>query len=358
MILPLTDFSVSFLLSGANIWLINLWPSNCGPALQIYHFAFGVGAFIAPFITEPFLSATNASTPLAGNTSLQNDADFQGGIAAILLSSEVTAFDALNNTNFTLLKPSRLQYAFGIVSGFNALVAVLMFLVYLVDQSDSKPPAPSAGGDKGCPENGGWFPVTLLLLLGVYVMVYLGLECSYGQMLPTFAVKSTLLLSKSQAAYLASLFFLTFTVARVASAFWAMVASPFSILLTCQCCLLVTFLALVVFGSSSPTVLWCLTGVAGVSLAAVFATAVSWSVKYLVMTNRMMSVITVAASFGTMIPPVVVGLFIEDYPMVLMYVCFGATVIMTLLFMAMHFLTRGKAEKVPSEQPVQNNSDS
>lgn len=343
--------------TGANIWLINLWPSNCGPALQIYHFAFGVGAFIAPFITEPFLSTTNASALFSANTTLQNSTNFQGGIDAILLNSDGTVFDVLNDTNATSFEPSQLRYAFGIVSGFNALVALLMFLVFLVDKSDSKPPVPSTGGDAGCRGNGGWFPTALLLLLGAYILVYLGLECSYGQMLPTFAVQSTLHLNKSQAAYLTSLFFLTFTVARVASAFWAMVATPFSILLTCQCCLLATFGALVFFGSSSSMVLWCLTGAAGVSLAAVFATAVSWSVKYLVMTNQMMSVITVAASFGTMISPVVVGLFIEKDAMVLMYVCFVATVIMALLFVAMHLLTRGKAERVPSEKPVQNNLD-
>nr|XP_037275094.1 sodium-dependent glucose transporter 1-like isoform X2 [Rhipicephalus microplus]XP_037287950.1 sodium-dependent glucose transporter 1-like [Rhipicephalus microplus] len=306
----LAGFSMGALDTGANVWLINLWPSGCGPVLQVYHLAFGVGAFIAPFVAEPFLSC---------NTSVTANTTRHGGL---LIGAD------------TLSREPQLPFAFGIVSGFIALVATSMFVVYLVDRSDCKP----SGGEQSSQ------PVNLVLvgLLGCYIMAYLGLECSYGQMLATFAVESDLRMTKSEAAYLTSLYFLTFTVARIGSVLWSMLARPSCILITCQLLTAVIFTLLVVFGDSSATWLWTLSGLAGVSLAAIFAAAVSYTVQFVVMTNRLMSMVTVAASLGTMVPPLFVGLFIEKDPMMFTYVCLATALIMSAFCFAMYLVTRGR----------------
>lgn len=296
--------------TGANVWLINLWPSGCGPVLQVYHVAFGVGAFVAPFVAEPFLSSN------------------------ISLAANDTLSDGLGGE--TLLRETQLSFAFGIVSGFIGLVAASMFVVYLVDRSDCKPP----GDERSSQAVSDRF--ALVALLGCYVMVYLGLECSYGQMLATFAVESDLQMTKSEAAYLTSLYFLTFTVARIGSVLWSMLAGPSCILITCQVLTAVTFTLLTVFGASSATWLWTLSGFAGVSLAAIFAAAVSYAVQFVVMTNRLMSMVTVAASLGTMVPPLLVGLFIERDPVIFTYVCLAAALTMSALYFAMYLVTRGK----------------
>lgn len=181
-----------------------------------------------------------------------------------------------------------------------------------------------------------------MLLTGLYVMTGGVLECAYGQMLPTFAVHSELKMTKYQAAYLTSCFFCTFTIARIGSAFWSILASPSCILLTCQVLLVGTFTLLVFFGSSSAAWLWTLSGFAGVSLAAAYGGGVSYAVQFLVMTSKMMSVVTVGASLSTMAPPVLVAPFIEKDPLVIAYVCLAAAIIMSALYFAMHLLTRGK----------------
>ncbi|XP_077548459.1 uncharacterized protein LOC144161717 [Haemaphysalis longicornis] len=346
----LSGFAMGALDTGANIWLINLWPSNCGPALQVYHFAFGVGAFVAPFITEPFLSL-NVSAAANATATSANITNPWGHISGMILGEAHNAdtADMLEDRSDdgAFYKAPQLGYAFGIVAAFNALVAVSMVVAYIVDRSDIKPPVPCEEAANGDGDKERCFSRTLMVLLALYIMVYLGLECSYGQMLPTFAVRSDLQMTKSEAAYLTSLFFLTFTIARIVSAFWSLLSSPSCILLTCQVLLVVTFALLVFFGSSSATWLWALSGVAGIVLAPVFAAAVSFAVQFLVMSNKMMSVVTVAASLGTMVPPVLVGLFIQDDPMVLTYVCSAAALMMTVLFFAMRFVTRGKALVTP-----------
>ncbi|KAH7936454.1 hypothetical protein HPB52_023439 [Rhipicephalus sanguineus] len=269
-----------------------------------------VGAFVAPFVAEPFLSSN------------------------ISLAANDTLSDGLGGE--TLLRETQLSFAFGIVSGFIGLVAASMFVVYLVDRSDCKPP----GDERSSQAVSDRF--ALVALLGCYVMVYLGLECSYGQMLATFAVESDLQMTKSEAAYLTSLYFLTFTVARIGSVLWSMLAGPSCILITCQVLTAVTFTLLTVFGASSATWLWTLSGFAGVSLAAIFAAAVSYAVQFVVMTNRLMSMVTVAASLGTMVPPLLVGLFIERDPVIFTYVCLAAALTMSALYFAMYLVTRGK----------------
>ncbi|XP_077498861.1 sodium-dependent glucose transporter 1B-like isoform X3 [Amblyomma americanum] len=328
----LAGLAMGALDTGANVWLINLWPTGCGPALQAYHLAFGIGAFIAPFVTEPFLSV-NVSAAANVTATSANITSPWAQISGMVLGEEL-------EVAISEMREPRLSWAFGIVSGFIFLVAILMFIVYLLDRSDYKPsPAPS-NQSQNCRVNR--FAYTLLALLGCYIMVYLGLECSFGQMLPTFAVESDLQMTKSEAAYLTSLFFLTFTVARIGSIFWSAVASPSCILLTCQVLLVITFALLPIFGASSATWLWALSGVAGVGLAAVFAAAVSYAVQFLVITNTMMSVVTVSASLGTMVPPVLVGMFIEQDAMVLAYVCIAAALLMNVLFLAMHLCARGR----------------
>jgi len=45
-----------------NVFCLRLWPDS-PPAMQALHFFFGLGAFTAPLLAEPFLSTINAETP-------------------------------------------------------------------------------------------------------------------------------------------------------------------------------------------------------------------------------------------------------------------------------------------------------
>ncbi|XP_023240015.1 uncharacterized protein LOC111638531 [Centruroides sculpturatus] len=43
-------------LTGGNVWCLDLWGKKSAPFMQTMHFCFGLGAFIAPLVAEPFLS--------------------------------------------------------------------------------------------------------------------------------------------------------------------------------------------------------------------------------------------------------------------------------------------------------------
>ncbi|XP_064600627.1 sodium-dependent glucose transporter 1-like [Liolophura sinensis] len=61
--------SMGFLDTGGNIYCIQIWGKNSGPYMQTLHFCFGVGAFIAPLLAKPFLSAVAVDSSLNATSS-------------------------------------------------------------------------------------------------------------------------------------------------------------------------------------------------------------------------------------------------------------------------------------------------
>ncbi|XP_074660196.1 sodium-dependent glucose transporter 1-like [Tubulanus polymorphus] len=74
----IVGFTMGFLDTGGNVLCIGLWGRSSAPFLQALHFAFGMGAFVAPLIAEPFLSSTN-STALVNFTDASADKLHQTG---------------------------------------------------------------------------------------------------------------------------------------------------------------------------------------------------------------------------------------------------------------------------------------
>ena len=53
---------MNFIYSGGNVLCLDIWGRSSGPYMQGLHFAFGVGAFVAPWVAEPFLSQSRNIT--------------------------------------------------------------------------------------------------------------------------------------------------------------------------------------------------------------------------------------------------------------------------------------------------------
>ena len=61
-----------FSFPGGNVFCIRIWGHQSGPYLQAMHFTFGIGAFIAPLLTKPFLAPIllNDTTPIISHSHL------------------------------------------------------------------------------------------------------------------------------------------------------------------------------------------------------------------------------------------------------------------------------------------------
>lgn len=295
------------LIAGANIWIINLWGKKNGPMLQIYHFAFGLGGLLSPIVAEPFLSVYRGAAELAE------------------IAEDVTD-SPLNAT--AVFRKSRIEIPYGMIAFIHFALFVSMLVLYKIDPRDSKPPPEVLKDDVTASKPKRY---TLLMCLSFYLMVYVALESSLGQMLATFAVKSKLQFSKSHASYLSSLFWTTFTISRVVSAFWAMKSTPKHMMFTEHAMTIVALGTFLYFGETNSTMVWVCAAMVGIGAAGMFATAITWVVEFMPLTNRMMSISTVFSGSGGAAPPFIVGRFIDENPMALIYACCGLATILTLI---------------------------
>lgn len=301
--------------TGANVWIIQLWPENSSPALQVFHLAFGVGCLVAPLMAEPFLSA-------AGHT---------------LTNLTTTNLGEYTASNGTALDESRIYYAFGIASAFHLVLVVAMVALYLIDNADVKQEV--AGCRKESSEEVR-FSRILLALLSAYVCVYVALECTTSQMLTAFAVKSELHLSKSVASRVAAVYFFCFASSRLAAALVTVRMSPFRMLVLSHVVLVVA--AAVLWGATNGAVLWACSALMGIGQAPVYAAVVAWTVAYINISNKMMSIVIITAGIGALSPPLLVGQFLDRSPNLFLYVCFVAVLLCVAFFVGIYFYIRKK----------------
>ncbi|CAN7998180.1 unnamed protein product [Ixodes hexagonus] len=321
--------------TGANVWIIKLWPRNSSPALQVFHLSFGIGCLVAPLIAEPFLSTIPTDDePVPDNSLVFNESSYFYNQANLTDQSNQT----LNSTHLE----SSVYYAFGIASAFHLLPMISMIVLYCIDDSDFKPPKKSleVAMDKEEVAEDVRFNRILLALLAAYVCVYVALECSCGQMITAYAVKCDLHLAKPTASRIAAVYFLSFAVSRVIAAVIAIRVTSFQLLVGSHVILAVTAVLLLSWGNSSEAVLWAGSALLGLGQGPIYGAAVAWAVSYMNMSNGMMSLIIVSSGVGAMAPSLLVGQFLEYNPSVFLYVCFVTVVLCIVVFLAMFLFVR------------------
>lgn len=256
--------------------------------LQIYHFAFGIGGLLSPIVAEPFLSLHHRGTgdAISHSHSVRSINIFDEMAEPIFNSTRPVA---------AILRPSRIEIPYGIIACVHFLLFISMFVFYWIDSSDTKPPA--AVQNEGV-SAGKCKRYTLLMCLSFYLMIYVALESCLGQMLSAFAVKSKLQFTKSQASYLSSLFWTTFTMSRVFSAFWALKSTPRCMMFTEHTMSLFAFGMFLWFGESNKAMVWVCAAMVGIGAAGMYATVITWTVsKKLLLTYNGLS--TSVVSYGS-----------------------------------------------------------
>ncbi|XP_037522520.1 sodium-dependent glucose transporter 1-like [Rhipicephalus sanguineus] len=313
--------------TGANVWIMKMWPQNSSPALQAFHLAFGVGCLLAPLIAEPFLSTPNNSTanstlPSANVT--YNETDVEPMIP-LEIGNETAADDEQHH--------SKVHYAFGIASGFQLLLVTSMIALYFIDSASFKTGRTNSAleGDHESPARRRFSRVALAML-SAYVCVYVAIEVTTSQMLPAFAVKCDLHFSRSLASQLAAVYFACFAASRLAAALVTIKVSAFHVLVVSHVFLVGTATVLLGWGSSNAVALWSASALAGISQGPLNAAMTAWVAAHINISNKMMSIVVVTGGLGSLSPPLLVGQFMDANPNVFSYVCFGAVMLAVAIF--------------------------
>ncbi|XP_077489450.1 sodium-dependent glucose transporter 1-like isoform X3 [Amblyomma americanum] len=364
VIMFLAGLSIRAFSTGANVWILKIWPKNSSPALQVFHLAFGIGCLAAPVIARPFLS-TQATTASINATVKMLNTTWNGTNYLPVQPPEyvnATVFDDARTD-------STIYYAFGIASAFQFVIVLSMATLYFIDNTSFNMRRTNAtnGVPKTLEESGEYirFARILLALQSAFICVYVALEGTMSHMLTAFAVKCDLHFSKPLASRLVAVYFGSFAFSRLAAALVTVKLSAFSVLVVSQTLLVTTAAVLLAWGSSSTTALWACTALAGIAEGPQTAAVTTWVGKHINISNKMMSIAVVAGVLGSLLPPLLVGRFLDSRPNVFLYVFFTAVVLSLIFFISMCLYVRRKpllhetkhlVTNASSDNPGQTNS--
>ncbi|XP_037571433.1 sodium-dependent glucose transporter 1C [Dermacentor silvarum] len=352
----LCGLSVAALCTGANVWIIRMWTENSSPALQLFHFAFGIGGFVGPFIARPFLSNSDGGNATTSNTT-DNVYLTQNNIAypPVNLVELGNSFAAQNGTG-----ESRVYCAFGIAGALLFIPTVSMIVLYIIDNVDFKPSTPEGDSSAGAeePRNTVWFTRIVLAIMCLYIGTYVAFESTTSQMMASFAVKSKLHFSKSLASRVESVYFLSYAAGRLTACLVTIKVPPFWVLVSAHVILLPTAVTLALLGSNSSTVLWLSSALFGFGQGPIFASLVSWTAGLININNKMMALAAVTQSIGSMTAPVIVGQFLDNDPNVFLYVCLMTVALCVVSFATMYLYVRRARHRSDDKELLINEADS
>ena len=242
--------------AGANTLLMWTHEKKAGPYINGLHFAFGLGAFLAP-----------------------------------------TVFAQVLNFGFTY------EYSYWALAGL--ALPISLFLLFL----PGSPSQPEQHENKTEARGNLIKAIPAIVTAMLFLFFYVGSELTYGNWIYTYAITLNLA-DATQAAYLTSGFWLSFTIGRAFSIPIAARFNPKQILTTAFVGGLGT-LAFAVILPPSITLLWVTTLAIGFFFAPIWATGYNLAGQSIKLTATISSIIILGDSFGGVVLPWVTGQAIE-----------------------------------------------
>jgi MFS transporter, FHS family, Na+ dependent glucose transporter 1 len=270
---------------GGNTMLVWVHHPKTGPYMNGLHFFFGVGAFLAPVM-----------------------------IAQLVLMTG------------------------GITWAYWALAMILVPLAFFVLRLPS--PTIQRVEDASAARQVNYLLVTLLAL---FFFLNVGAEVSFGGWIYTYSVRLGLA-GETQAAYLTSLFWGTFTAGRLLGIPIAARVRPRWILLG-DLLGIILGLLIILFAPNPAVSIWIGTTLVGFSIASVFPTLISFAEHRMALSGKITSYFFVGASLGGMTIPWIIGQLFESIGPRFTMITLLVDVLLTLGIYVILIVYAGRMEK-------------
>lgn len=305
-----------------------MWGAVASAPIHALHFGFGIGAFIAPLLARPFIGDNNTSNSTDDDTQ-DSPIEIPYSISAVLCIAWFTIFLVFYIHTRLSKKSSEVQTEkLQIGSTWKKMLS----------------PGSCTDGDTK-------FGVLFFVLLFFFYMSIVGGERAYGKFIYSYATDGELKLSSDDASVLNSLFWICFTCGRGVSIVAAKFIHPKLLLGVELVFNVVSCVVLAVWGGSVAEVLWVFTGVLGFFLSPVFAAGMAFANQYITMTGSAVALVFVGSSAGGMVYQYVTGYLFENHgPHSLMYVMVGYAFSLSVVYVLMVVLVRGREEATTSER--------
>ena len=245
-----------------------------------------------------------------------------------------TAEDIFNNVIGLVKTISKIQFVYAII-GTVVFVSSVIFLIFYCR---NKKRLTFAKGDdyyEGVKGNTGCFKVSVLFMLFLFFICYVGLEVAFGGFVTYFSVGFNHW-PKEQGAIVTAIFWGAVAVGRGFSIFISRCCRP-TVMLSADLCLMVfAGLVLSIGTYFLKKLLWLGTLILGLGMSSVLPGIISWTETYFPTTGKSTAVFVMGSTLGEMFLPIMTSyLFTIQDEMVLMRLTLALGAILLVLFIVM-----------------------
>ena len=215
--------------TGGNVLLLRIWEGrDSGPYMHAIHFTFGIGAFLAPLISRPFLVNAEEGQHLNGSVGALEH--WSVGAANLTQNEEVEGSVWTVKTLYPM------------VSAYPLLLSMVFVAFHVKDSKTAKKGAKKEDKE-GENQLSKGFTIAIVATVSVLFFLYVGMEVAFGTFVSVFAVQSRLQFTRQQVdvdswsslhafhcqkqgSDVTAVFWGTFAATRGLAIFAAIVASP------------------------------------------------------------------------------------------------------------------------------------
>ncbi|XP_054163362.1 sodium-dependent glucose transporter 1-like, partial [Oppia nitens] len=299
-----------------NVWVIEMWKDRSGPLLQLALFAFGIGSVVGPLIDKPFI---------IGDVNSDDD------------DTKIETID----------RSSSLDIPFAIIGSIQLLGAILMLIMYLIKKYE-KPDEYSEGSecqinvnetkDTRIKIDSSNSPLKRIIALSALCFAsFTVIENCFFQFSPTYNQYIPLHLCAPKAAFILSMMATCFTLGRFLSIFMAIKLKPETMLTYHYISILIALIVLL-FAQNSLIAIYVGNILIGFGLSAMWALMYSFMDQYIVITERISSILIFAVGILSATSPLLLGPYIQDEPIVLVYFSAACIAISVLSYITILYL--------------------
>ena len=261
---------------------------------------------------------------------------------------------------------SRIEFPYGIVGAICYFIAICFFLFYifrrktprvLLPKKRQNGPQTAIFDPKSCAGGDRVFGCQMFVLIFVYYLLLVGGERAYGKFVYSYARESSLAFTKTQAAWLNTMYWVSFTLARVV-AYIAARWVPIHILLFIQ--VIGTAISAILLNAfhSHVIMFWITSFTLGFFKAPLFPSGLGWINRYLRMTSMLIMVVNIGSSTGGMLIQWLTGYLFEYYgPRSFLYTVLVYSLLLFCMFALMHVVGKRHGERFEQQAADESHSD-
>ncbi|CAH1799421.1 unnamed protein product [Owenia fusiformis] len=364
--------------------LILTWGVDAGAYLQFLYFSYGVGSFITPLVSGPFISneITDFNRRINASDILNNESNrtqfvsgqvkdinykYKEQTSLVNVLERIGNMSAIEEPGIMLseMTESHIEFVYLIVGFFSIVIGVFFFLLYmlakrtpgsclhsndLVDSSSEnngqqikKNNSLIASKDTLYPSSTKCFKVQLLITLFIMFFLYAAFQMTGGGLVMTFSVEG-LKWPKSHGAAITSAYWGAFTLSRLlcVGVFASKILSANQMIVIDLTVLTCSYTVLVVFVQTHYIVLWLTLLLAGLGMGTLYASVLLLYQKYVMpVTGVVTGVTVVGASLSATTVPLFTGFLMDKvHFMCFAYVLLTAQILLLLFAFLTYFLVR------------------